>query len=110
MVRGRVEPATVVVVGTAILALYPLDLVRGPANTVAAVGKKKAAPGARRSLQPNRPSAYGGVATPWGVEVKGLTKDLPTIKHLAVTLKNCRVRVTSMASSSRTTLTAGYSS
>lgn len=62
----------VVVVGTAFPILYPLDLVRGPEETSAAVGPKRAAPRARRSLQPSRPSAYGGVATPWGIEVSGV--------------------------------------
>jgi hypothetical protein len=62
----------VVVVGTAFPVLYPLDLVRGPADTLATVGQKNATPDVRRSLQPSRPSTYGGVATPWGIEVSGV--------------------------------------
>jgi hypothetical protein len=62
----------VVVVGTAFPVPYPLDLVRGPADALATVGQKNATPDARRSLQPSRPSTYGGVATPWGVDVSGV--------------------------------------
>ncbi|WP_329457029.1 hypothetical protein [Streptomyces sp. NBC_01497] len=62
----------VVVVGTAYPVLYPRDLVVGPADATAAVGRKNAKPGGRRSLQPRRPGTFGGVATPWGLEVSGV--------------------------------------
>ncbi|MFI6549001.1 hypothetical protein ACIBO9_37725 [Streptomyces prunicolor] len=62
----------VVVVGTAYPVLYPRDLVVGPADATAALGRKNVKPSGRRSLQPHRPSTFGGVATPWGVEVSGV--------------------------------------
>lgn len=62
----------VVVVGTAFPVLYPHDLVAGPAEATAAVGHKDAKPGGRRNLRPGRPQAFGGVATPWGLEVSGV--------------------------------------
>ncbi|MFK0169648.1 hypothetical protein ACIQU5_12655 [Streptomyces sp. NPDC090306] len=62
----------VVVVGTAFPVLYPYDLVAGPADTDAAVAHKGAKPGGRRSLRPGRPESFGGVATPWGLEVSGV--------------------------------------
>ncbi len=62
----------VVVVGTASPVLYPRDLVAGPADATAAVGHKDTKPGGRRSLRPSRPHAFGGVATPWGLEVSGV--------------------------------------
>jgi hypothetical protein len=52
--------------------LYPRDLVIGPAGATAAVGRKDTIPHGRRSLQPRRPSTFGGVVTPWGVEVSGV--------------------------------------
>jgi hypothetical protein len=62
----------VVVVGTAFPVLYPLDLVVAPAGATAAVGRKNTKPTGRHSLQPRRPAAFGGVATPWGIEVSGV--------------------------------------
>ncbi|MEW1773113.1 hypothetical protein [Streptomyces sp. NPDC086777] len=62
----------VVVVGTAYPVLYPHDLVVGPADATAAVSRKNAKASGRRSLQPRRPSTFGGVATPWGLEVSGV--------------------------------------
>jgi hypothetical protein len=62
----------VVVVGTAYPVLYPRDLVVGPADATAAVGRKNVRPTGRRSLQPHRPSTFGGVATPWGLEVSAV--------------------------------------
>ncbi|MGY9065128.1 hypothetical protein [Streptomyces sp. CAS3] len=62
----------VVVVGTAYPVLYPRDLVIGPADATAAVGRENVKPSGRRSLQPRRPSAFGGAATPWGLEVSGV--------------------------------------
>ncbi|WP_327401567.1 hypothetical protein OG194_16275 [Streptomyces sp. NBC_01288] len=62
----------VVVVGTAYPVLYPRDLVVGPADSTAAVSRKNAKASGRRSLQPHRPSTFGGVATPWGLEVSGV--------------------------------------
>lgn len=62
----------VVVVGTAFPVLYPRDLIAGPADATAAVGHKDTKPGGRRSLRPGRPHAFGGVATPWGLEVSGV--------------------------------------
>ncbi|MDT0486246.1 hypothetical protein [Streptomyces doebereineriae] len=61
----------VVVVGTAFPVLYPYDLVAGPAGATAAVHHKNVRP-TDRSLQPGRPHAFGGVATPWGLEVSGV--------------------------------------
>ncbi|MFD5160924.1 hypothetical protein ACFWMJ_23075 [Streptomyces hawaiiensis] len=62
----------VVVVGTAFPVLYPYDLVAEPAGATAAVHHKNVRPTDRRSLQPGRPHAFGGVATPWGLEVSGV--------------------------------------
>ncbi|WP_030911860.1 hypothetical protein [Streptomyces sp. NRRL F-5126] len=62
----------VVVVGTANPALYPLDLVVAPAGATAAVGRENRKPTGRRSLKSHRPKAFGGVATPWGIEVSGV--------------------------------------
>jgi hypothetical protein len=62
----------VVVVGTAYPMLYPRDLVVGPADATAVVGRKNVKQNGRRSLQPRRPSTFGGVATPWGLEVSGV--------------------------------------
>jgi hypothetical protein len=36
------------------------------------MGRKNGKPNGRRSLQPRRPSTFGGIATPWGVEVSGV--------------------------------------
>jgi hypothetical protein len=62
----------VVVVGTAYPVLYPHDLVVTPSDATASVGRKNARPSTQRSLQPGRPSTFGGVATPWGIEVSGV--------------------------------------
>jgi hypothetical protein len=62
----------VVVVGTAFPVLYPYVLVAGPAGATAAVHHKNVRPTDRRSLKPGRPHAFGGVATPWGLEVSGV--------------------------------------
>jgi len=62
----------VVVVGTAFPVLYPYDLVAGPAHATAAVHHKNVSPTDRRSLQPGRPHTFGGVATPWGLEISGV--------------------------------------
>ncbi|MFK0159252.1 hypothetical protein ACIQVL_45295 [Streptomyces sp. NPDC090499] len=62
----------VVVVGTAYPVLYPRDLVVGPADATAAVGRKNVKPSGRLSLRPRRPGTFGGVATPWGLEVSGV--------------------------------------
>lgn len=62
----------VVVVGTAYPVLYPRDLVLGPSDATAAVARGQVKPSGRRSLQPRRPGAFGGVATPWGLEVSGV--------------------------------------
>ncbi|MEU9173049.1 hypothetical protein AB0D34_35650 [Streptomyces sp. NPDC048420] len=62
----------VVVVGTAYPVLYPRDLVVGPADATAAVGRKNVKPSGRLRLRPRRPGTFGGVATPWGLEVSGV--------------------------------------
>jgi hypothetical protein len=62
----------VVVVGTAFPVLYPHDLVAGPADAIAAVGHQSVKPSGRRRLRPGRPHDFGGVATPWGLEVSGV--------------------------------------
>jgi hypothetical protein len=62
----------VVVVGTAYPVLYPRDLVVGPADATAAVGRKNVKPSGRKSLQPHRPGTFGDVTTPWGLEVSGV--------------------------------------
>jgi hypothetical protein len=41
-------------------------------GATAAVSRKNVQSGQRRSLQPARPGTYGGVATPWGLELSGL--------------------------------------
>ncbi|MBP0461042.1 hypothetical protein [Streptomyces montanisoli] len=67
---GGSEP--VVVVGTAVPVLYPLDLVVAPVGATAAVARKNGKPTGRHSLKTHRPAAFGGVATPWGIEVSGV--------------------------------------
>jgi hypothetical protein len=62
----------VVVVGTAYPVLHPRDMVVGPADATAAVRRKNVKPSARLSLRPRRPGTFGGVATPWGLEVSGV--------------------------------------
>ncbi|MFG1778878.1 hypothetical protein ACGFIR_00895 [Micromonospora sp. NPDC049051] len=56
----------VAVMGTAHPLRYPQDLVRDPAEASAKLGSSS-----RRSLQPARPSSFGGPARPWGIELSG---------------------------------------
>ncbi|MFC6020236.1 hypothetical protein ACFP2T_29215 [Plantactinospora solaniradicis] len=50
---------------------YPRDLVRQPSAPTASLRRAGKPDTARRSLQPRRPSAFGGPATPWGIELDG---------------------------------------
>ncbi|MEU8606828.1 hypothetical protein AB0C29_02335 [Actinoplanes sp. NPDC048791] len=59
------------VVGTANPLLYPYDLVRQPSVPTAQLGRTAKSAPAERRLQPGRPSAFGGPATPWGIELDG---------------------------------------
>lgn len=61
----------VAVMGTAHPLRYPQDLVRKPAGVSAEVGGKVGTR-SRRSLQPARPSSFGGPARPWGIELSGV--------------------------------------
>ncbi|MET8256036.1 hypothetical protein ACFYPG_11630 [Micromonospora sp. NPDC005553] len=59
-----------VVVGTAHPLLYPRDMVRTPADASAEMRSARGGR-SRRSLQPRRPSSFGGPAAAWGVELSG---------------------------------------
>lgn len=61
----------VVVLGTVHPLRYPYDLTRHPASTVADLAATARSPRARRELRPDRPPAFGGPVTPWGVEIGG---------------------------------------
>ncbi|WP_045747667.1 hypothetical protein [Actinoplanes rectilineatus] len=61
----------IAVVGTVNPYTFPYDMVRKPADPIAAVGETTRVPGARRNLKSSRPSSFGTAVTPWGVEVAG---------------------------------------
>ncbi|MDX3798194.1 hypothetical protein [Streptomyces sp. AK04-3B] len=61
----------VVVVGTSFPMRHPYDLVAGPAQPPRPCTKNMR-PTGPLSLQPGRPHTFGGVATPWGLEVSGV--------------------------------------
>lgn len=67
-------PATgdlLAVLGTAHPLLYPYDLVRRPSAPTAQLSRTAKTASAKRDLQPQRPSSFGGAATPWGIELDG---------------------------------------
>jgi hypothetical protein len=65
------EGDLVAVMGTAHPLLYPRDLVRRPSDASADMAPTARSARAHRSLQPARPSSFGGPATPWGIELTG---------------------------------------
>ena len=69
--RAAATGDLVVLLGTAHPRLYPFDLVRRPADAVADMASTRRLPGAHRDLRPTRPPAFGGPATPWGIELAG---------------------------------------